>query len=46
MAADADSTRGLTLVLDDEIQNTEVTEEYDDDCRRRAPRRRAGLGGR
>jgi Mce-associated membrane protein len=31
MAADADSTRGLTLVLDDEIHNTEVTEEYDDD---------------
>jgi Mce-associated membrane protein len=30
MAADADSTRGLTLVLDDEIHNTEVTEEYDD----------------
>jgi Mce-associated membrane protein len=30
MAADADSTRGLTLVLDDEILNTEVTEEYDD----------------
>jgi Mce-associated membrane protein len=31
MAADADSTRGLTLVLDDEIHNTEVTEEYDDE---------------
>jgi Mce-associated membrane protein len=31
MAADADSTPGLTLVLDDEIHNTEVTEEYDDD---------------
>jgi Mce-associated membrane protein len=31
MAADADSTRGLTLVLDDEIHDTEVTEEYDDE---------------
>jgi Mce-associated membrane protein len=31
MATDADSTRGLTLVLDDEIHNTEVTEEYDDE---------------
>jgi Mce-associated membrane protein len=31
MAADADSTPGLTLVLDDEIHNTEVTEEYDDE---------------
>lgn len=30
MAADADSARELTLVLDDEILNTEVTEEYDD----------------
>jgi Mce-associated membrane protein len=31
MAADADSTRGLTIVLDDEIHNTEVTEESDDE---------------
>jgi Mce-associated membrane protein len=31
MAADADSTRGLTLVLDDEIHNAEVAEEYDDE---------------
>jgi Mce-associated membrane protein len=31
MAADADSARGLTLVLDDEVLNTEVTEEYDDE---------------
>jgi Mce-associated membrane protein len=30
MAADADSARELTLVLDDEVLNTEVTEEYDD----------------
>ncbi|BCP14110.1 hypothetical protein [Mycobacterium paraintracellulare] len=31
MAADADSARELTLVLDDEGHNTEVTEEYDDE---------------
>jgi Mce-associated membrane protein len=31
MAADADSARELTLVLDDEILNTEVTEEHDDE---------------
>jgi Mce-associated membrane protein len=31
MAADADTARELTLVLDDEIHNTEVTEEYDDE---------------
>ena len=31
MAADADSTRGVTLVLDDEIHKTEVAEEYDDE---------------
>jgi Mce-associated membrane protein len=31
MAADADSTRGMTLVLDDEVHNTEVTEEYDEE---------------
>jgi Mce-associated membrane protein len=30
MAADADSARELTLVLDDEVLTTEVTEEYDD----------------
>ena len=30
MAADADSARELTLVLDDEVLNTEVTEGYDD----------------
>jgi len=31
MAADADSARELTLVLDDEVLNTEVTEEHDDE---------------
>jgi Mce-associated membrane protein len=31
MAADADPTRGLTLVLDDEIHNAEDAEEYDDE---------------